>query len=423
MVGNKRKRRLLALLACAQLSVGISVRADTMGGGLQAVCAGEISLDTFRACAIKNSPLAAEIDREFSDALAQAFDTEILANPELQVDETYTRMNIGGSHDAQNQVSIGQPFRVSNFGSRQALAALMRKVGDGKRRAQLLELTQTLNLKFRTLSVLQQVERILSDAESYALKRAGSIREGVKKGLFSSGDESLLEGERYRLLAQKKSTTAAIYLLQSQIARSTGITDRIDAIFSADLGELPSDDQLLQKARESEISEKVRADLTTSLAEEQRCVAELDTVPQLAPRIVYQHTNDGGDFIGAGITLPLPFWNRNQSGIIRADADRKSAARISEYLNQGGLSAQIVNVRRAVAEYQDQSRIFLKSVVPSFEKALRSQEKLYQEGKGNVMQVWQTMRAYNEARTEALTLWLDAVSARIQLSVLVGEEI
>ena len=40
-----------------------------------------------------------------------------------------------------------------------------------------------------------------------------------------------------------------------------------------------------------------------------------------------------------------------------------------------------------------------------------------------MMQVWQTLRTFNEVQTQGLQLWLEAVSVRVQLSLLVGEEV
>jgi outer membrane protein TolC len=87
------------------------------------------------------------------------------------------------------------------------------------------------------------------------------------------------------------------------------------------------------------------------------------------------------------------------------------------------LETQVRSLHAAVVAATEQAELYSAKVVPAYEAALRSQEKLYAQGKGNVLQVWQTLRLFNEARNEALTLWLGAATARIQLSLLVGEEI
>jgi cobalt-zinc-cadmium efflux system outer membrane protein len=167
----------------------------------------------------------------------------------------------------------------------------------------------------------------------------------------------------------------------------------------------------------------VRADLLLSLASEQRRLAELDAYPEVAPRLVYQHTNDGGDFFGAGITVPLPFFNRNQGEIARAEAEQSALSRKKALLEAGGLEAQVKALHGAALRADEQADIFAKKVLPAYEAALTSQERIFSQGKGSVLQVWQMLRIFNEARSEALSLHLAAATARIQLSLLVGEEV
>jgi len=80
-------------------------------------------------------------------------------------------------------------------------------------------------------------------------------------------------------------------------------------------------------------------------------------------------------------------------------------------------------LRDAAVNSQEQADIFLQNVIPAFSAALEAQEKLYSQGKGNVIQVWQTLRTLNEVQSQGLLLWLEAISIRVQLSLLVGEEI
>jgi len=159
------------------------------------------------------------------------------------------------------------------------------------------------------------------------------------------------------------------------------------------------------------------------LTKEQVRLSELDAFPQITPRLIYQHTNDGGDFFGAGISIPLPFWNQNQGEKYKANAERKVAEIQSSFIKNGGLENQIITLREAVINAEEQAQLFSKKVIPSFEKAFQAQEKLYAQGKGNVLQVWQALTTFNEVQTQGLVLALEARALRMQLSLLVGEEI
>jgi cobalt-zinc-cadmium efflux system outer membrane protein len=419
---------LKVLISCliALQPADISV-ADSKKEMQQAVsdnsCLRQVTLEEFRAIALEKSPLVAEIDSQYAREVAKAYDTEVFRNPEVQFEQVYTNMQLGGDNDPQTNASLALPLRLSNFGAKSRVAALIKSAGDKQRKAKLLELAQRLVSQYANLYALQKTDELLAEAEKRASKKVELIHEGVNKGLLSEGDHQLFEGEKYRLQSQRAGLRSALAVLRYEQSLLLGTPCSISALTPPNLGDLPDSTQLIKKAHSSEISELARVDLLASLNVEQRRLAELDAVPEFAPRIVYQHTNDGGDFLGAGISIPLPVFNRNRGNIESATAEQESARRKRELLSDGGFDAQVVALREAAASAAQQSRIFQSKVVPAFAGALQSQERLYSQGKGNVLQVWQTLRTYNDAQREALTVWLEAVSARSQLAILIGEEI
>lgn len=386
-------------------------------------CELKLSLPEFRAYALKASPLTAEVDRDYANQLAQAFELETLQNPELQYDQTFTRMELGGAKDPQAQISLGQPVRISHFGQREEVAKLLRKAGDLQQRAKLFELSQNLSIKFATLQAYDESLNIIDKASSRSANKIKLIHDGVKKGLISSGEEQIFEGERHRLDAQAKGIRADMSILQNEISRAHGLACRVRPSSLLSNEPLPPLHALIEISNRSLIGEAKRIEILADLADEQRRLAELDSVPQLTPRLVYQHTNDGGDFIGLGLTIPLPLWNQNQGERRRSEAESKLAALKTQFVDGGGIIHILDNLRTAAAYKQEQASIYRLKVIPAFEAALNNQEKQYSEGKGGILQVWQALRTFNEAQQQGLQLWLESVNVRVQLSILVGEEI
>jgi cobalt-zinc-cadmium efflux system outer membrane protein len=400
-----------------------TIRADVPAGVSGPSCIRTVTLEELQSLALEKSPLLAEIDSEYANRISDAFETEVLINPEFQAEQAYTGMKINGDNDPQANLALAQRLKLSNFGQRQRVAALLRKAGDIQKSVRLLELTQKINLQFYTLHALERSEKILMDSEDLASKKVTLVHQGVMKGLLSEGDHKLFEAEKFRLQAQRRGLQSTIHALQGELSKTVGSACVWHAPAQPSFAALPSEEELLSKARASRLSDATRADLILGLASEQVRLAELDRYPEIAPRIIYQHTNDGGDFIGAGVAIPLPFFNRNQGDIGRARAAEMAARRKKELLSDGGLETQVRSLRSATVAATEQADLYATKVVPAYEAALRSQERLYAQGKGNVLQVWQTLRLFNEARNEALTLWLGAATARIQLSLLVGEEL
>jgi outer membrane protein TolC len=386
-------------------------------------CSLSFSFEEFRAYAFSRSPQIAEIDRGYALEVAKAIDTKLLTNPELSVEQVYTRMKLNGDSDPQVNAFLAQPLKLSNFGKRDQVAALLRKTGDVQKRAKLLEFSQKLLLQYTTLYAMQATDRILADAERSSSEKVTALTKGVKEGLISAGSEALFQGERYRVQAERDGIQASIAALQGELSPLLGARCRIVAAAPPSLGAVPSLDVVMARAKDSALSESSRADLLAELTKEQSSLADLDAFPAFAPRVVYQHTNDGGDFIGAGISIPLPVWNRNQAESTRASAEHMAAERKQRFLQDGGLELMVRSLRAAAASAQRQTEIYQAKVIPSFESALKGEERLYREGKGNILDVWQTFRAVNEARLNELTIRIQAVTNRAQLSVVVGEEV
>lgn len=385
-------------------------------------CQQQMSLYALRAYALANSPLVAQIDLDYAKELAQALKTETLENPELHSEYTVTREKLGGANDPQVQISLGQRISLSNFGSRAEVARLLRKSGDIRKRIKLIQLLQNLTLQYDTLAVFQQLETMIRDAEKSAGKKVLLIREGVRKGLLSDGDEHLFEGEKFRLQAQGNNIASTISRLRSELSLTTGSPCSLEALASDNTADIPPAEDLIAQAETSDISETARIDILLHLNEEQLKVAQMDVYPSITPQLIYQHTNDGGDFIGAGFTIPLPFWNRNQSELTRSTAEKKAVDARFAFLRAGGLKNQIITLRDAVTNALEHSQIFREKVVPSFEKALKSQERLYYQGKSNVLQVWQLFTTLNQVKAEGLQHRLESHALKMQLSALIGKE-
>ena len=417
--------RSLARLSCTLLTWALSSSAFAVPSKSEniEVCELKTSLETFRAHALAHSPLVAEIDSTYASQLAQAIETELLTNPELSAEQTYTRMNVGGSNDPQSSITFSQPLKLSNFGKREKVAELLRKAGGTQRDIQLLEFSQQTTVRFYTLFSLQETVRILLEAEHAAASKVTAVKKQVKEGLLSQGSEALFQGEKSRLEAQRAGAEAALATLRSELSMAIGTECTVVATQLPVAISIPPTSILLEKARSSRISETARLDVMQELTSEQVRLAELDAFPSIAPRFVYQHTNDGGDFYGAGFTLPIPVWNRNQAGITKTTAERDVAARKSALIHKGGLELQVSTARVAAVSSARQVEIYFSNVEPSFRTALQAEERSYLSGKGGVLDVWQTFRALHEAQLTALSLRQQAALARARLSILIGEEV
>jgi cobalt-zinc-cadmium efflux system outer membrane protein len=387
------------------------------------VCARTVTFEEFRAIALQNSPLVAEIDTNFVRDIGQAYDTEVFKNPEVQFEQVFTRARLNGDNDPQTSASLSLPLRLSTLGSKARVAQLLREAGNIRKRAALFELNQRLVLGYVKLYSLQQSSELLDQALTQATTMSDRGKHARMKGLLSDSMFELLQGERYRIESQNAGIRASIAALQFELTNLLGTPCTIKASAPFELSTLPSFEQLVLRANENHINDVVQNELLVALRSEQERLANLDALPEIVPRIAYQHTNDGGDFIGAGVSIPLPFFNRNKSAKMVAKAESATVRQKQSFFSNQGREAQISALRNAAMYSAEQVRIFKEKVIPSYENALQAQEKQYNAGTGDLSLVWQTLRSLTEAQREYSQLWLAAVTSRVQLEILIGEEV
>ena len=387
------------------------------------VCARNVTFGEFRAIALQQSPLVAEIDTNFVRDVGQAYDTEVFKNPEVQFEQVFTRARLNGDNDPQTSASLSFPLRLSTLGSKARVARLLREAGDIRKRASLFELNQRLVLGYSKLYSLQQSSALLEQVLARANTVSQRSQKALQKGLLSNASFELLQGERYRLESQKAGILASIAILQFELTNLLGTPCAIRASEPFDLSPLPTFEQLVRRANENQMNDAVQNELLVSLRSEQERLANLDALPEIVPRIAYQHTNDGGDFIGAGVSIPLPFFNRNKSAKMVARAESATVRQKQSFFSNQRREAQIIALRSAAMCSAEQARIFKEKVIPSYERALQAQEKQYRTGTGDLSLVWQSLRSLTEAQREYSQLWLAAVTSRVQLEILIGEEV
>jgi len=126
--------------------------------------------------------------------------------------------------------------------------------------------------------------------------------------------------------------------------------------------------------------------------------------------------------IGPGLRIDIPIFNRNQGGIVRADAELMQAR-----YNRDAIRDQIVqDVRTAAAQLkqaQDNLTILRNEIVPSLREAVSLAERAYEGGGTSYLFVLQTTSDYIAARTREIDQTAAARRALAELERSVGRKI
>lgn len=382
-----------------------------------------LTLADARALALEKSPLVASLDSDYASRLAEAVEVSLLPNPELGLGINVPVDWKESRGDNELEASLGQAFRLSHFGTRGAVSDLIKKSASAEQKAAIFKLMKEVDLAYVNLWALQEQERFLEATHESAHKRSKGISEGVSRGIYSEGDQKLFAGEAARIEAELLGVRGDRRAAEAKLTGTVGVSMSARALAKPELSFRLDVDEVRAKEKENSIGTTQRALLLTELAEGQRRLAKRDAFPEFTPQLLVSRDDEGKTFVGAGITIPLPFSDRNQPQIIQREAELRAATARREYVQNGDFKEEIASLVDAVNLAMDEAKLFETKVVPAFRDSLGFQEKQFAAGSGSIVQIWQTQREVFDAQARALELWTKAFGLRIELEILTGQEL
>jgi outer membrane protein TolC len=380
-----------------------------------------VSFDEVLARALADSPEVKSIDRDLSVRLAEATDVRLLPNPELGASVGFPARPSGEADSSQVNVTISQPFRLSHLGLREAVSRLMESEAEIEKKLAILELSQKAYTSYGKLWAIQEEQRFLIERREQAKLLNSRIQVAISQGALNKGEAGLFESE-YRKI------TAELIGIDADLSRERAGLLRVSLV-PLEGRRLKSPEKILEQSLASLLAEATggtlpvqeRLALNTRVASEREKLARKDASPLISPQFLYNHTEDGGDFVGLGFQFELPFSNRNQAERIRRSGDLSAARANARYVTSDAFKEELRFHYEAIKALEAQASAYEKEVVPAIRSALRSYEEQFRSGGGTVLPIWQAQRELTEAQRISLALWVRTFSARSELSILLGK--
>jgi cobalt-zinc-cadmium efflux system outer membrane protein len=128
------------------------------------------------------------------------------------------------------------------------------------------------------------------------------------------------------------------------------------------------------------------------------------------------------DTLTVGVTVPLPFGNRNQSGIARAAA-QKQVAETNYQLMRNRVLAEVESAYRAYMTAREQVRAYEAGLLDQAEEAAGVTAAAYREGAATLIALIDAQRARSEARGNYMKALFDYRNSLFTLEQVTGAEV
>jgi cobalt-zinc-cadmium efflux system outer membrane protein len=381
---------------------------------------GALTLDQALALARQFHPAAAESAAIARAAGLRARDEAHWLNPSLD----FLHENFGGDlrRSAETTLSAAQPFEIG--GARRAriqlaeaeerlaaagLASREREIALGTGGAFL----DTWWLE-RRLALLRRLEDVASATITAAEERAHAGAGPAVEGLRA---RTVLSERRI----ERRAVEAELIAARQQLALQWGAqATTFDTLMLAEPTLPPEPGPGTWSAALAQHPERLSAQAERDAAAARLREAKAMRIPDLTVSGGVRHFQEtGGNGFLAGLSLPLPLWNRHGQLVRAAEAEQQAA---DLHVNRVQARLQLALVAaterlKAAVERHEEARTQL---VPAAFEALRQLQRGYRAGRFTYLDQLEGQRAAADAEQTLIETARDAWSARLELDALVG---
>jgi outer membrane protein, heavy metal efflux system len=387
-----------------------------------------LTLAEARAMAQRTSSELAAARQALTAARARERQAGAFPNPLLAYGREQTSQ--AGETNWQNILTLDQPLEIGGQrGARRQAAGLLRAAAEARLSATAGRLDYEVARSYAT-AVAAERRTALANEASQAFGKARQ----VSLARLAGGDVSGYQNRRLQLEAGRYSALrlealvardSAVRMLASLIGRSDSADTRrpfelVDTLMPAPLT-LGVDSLVAQAlARRAELR-AAELEAQAGLAEARLASAERVPTPVLSGGYKNEQLTNGESLNGfvAGVSIPLPLWDRRGGAVeaARADAARRSA-------DVESLRRQTVReVQTAFDAHQalaGQLAALETQLGEEATKARRAAQAAYGEGEISLLEWLDSVRAYQEAETTYVTLWSEYIARRAALERATG---
>ena len=385
----------------------------------------EVTEDALVHWVMDHSPRVAALQTVVEQADADVVKARRLPNPEVGWQGGGTVDGTPTNGDAQYTASIGQPLLL--FGQRKARVAAAtagQSAAVAQTAAQRLEVERAARKAFAELQAAQ--DRVSSWQETVGeLERV----ERIVSGRAAAGKKSQYDVERIRLeLASQRRALAEATSKREEAAGKLAALAGEPGWHPRALGQLKPRGTDTDVDRLWERAQKVLPSLQASRLGHEADLAAVESARKEGlpvPELTIGESNTNGPYgvaVTAGVTVPLPVFDRNQGDIARGLATaRGSGLALEADLREA--RAQLETSVAVLRERRDALKAYERDAMDHVPRLREMAEAFYDNGEGNIVDLLDALETIRDARLGRIEILEDLVPAELDVEFAAGLDV
>ena len=372
---------------------------------------------------------AAHPDIAIADADVRAAEGELVSartlpyNPEVSVGLAPSKDEAGGARDLD--ASLGQTIELGGKRSNRIKAATARRAA-AQARFEWVRLQVTARARRAHLLALAAAERVKTarEAEGVADELRSAARERLDLGAGTQLEVNVAAAAAGRARGERLAAERLYRTARTELAAAIGLPGPEDLEPVGSLGSLAR--PLLDEEALVERALAQRPDLTAVRQERAAAEAEVGlasalAVPDLTLGATYERSRDDTRFL-VGVSLPIPFFNRNQGGRAVAGALRTRAT-VTEEAARQSVQRDVRGAFRALGLAREAVEGFDRDVVGSLGENVSLARESFRAGKISLFDFNLLRRDLVETQLAYLDALAELVEARYALELATGASV
>lgn len=388
---------------------------------------GELTLRQALKLALQHNPQLTVYSLEIRTREAAALQAALWPNPELTVDVE----NFAGSgalsafKSNETTISVGQLFELAGKRQKRArVAGLAVESATYDYRAKQLDVFTRVVMAFNHVLASQQFVELNLDLLTLAQEFKENIVRRVKAGRLSPVELSRADVEvanaRISLLRSQKTLTAARLGLasiwgatQASFSKVSGNMENVTAV--------PRIDRLMNRLTQNPDLARWQVIKKQRLVEQN--LARAMRIPDPVINAGWRKLNESGSqaFV-AGLSIPLPFFNRNQGAIQETTVRLKQSAWQERFVRLKLQTLLKQKYQTLLAAYESLQSL-KNEIIPQARNAFATINDGYQQGKFGFLDVLDARRTLFASREAYLRNLKDYHRTRAQIERLIGQSL
>lgn len=375
----------------------------------------------------RNSPDLAAARQALAAAHARGRQSGAFPNPTLSYGREQTSR--AGETSSQDVVTLDQPLDITGQrGARRKVGTALSNIAEARLAATSARIDEEVTRGYADAVAATRRAILARDAaEAFATAKR------VSESRLAGGDVSGYDHRRLRLEAARYTALgieaimardSSFRVLATAIGSGDSVTmnplDLVDSLTPAPLDFSADSIVTLALARQPDLQVTER-DADLGIAEARLAQAERAPVPVLTGGYKGERLATGETVSGfaAGLSFPLPLWDRHRGSVEAAHAE---AARRQSVV-EGARRHAARDVRNTFAAHQaisEQLAALRQELGQEASNARRAAQQAYTEGEISLLEWLDSVRAYYEAESTYATLWSQYIAHRAALERATG---